>query len=626
MATNKLIFKDAEQAKQAIMASQQKEIAKLYEDWAKEIGKQADKFKASDNLSSAVSEMQMRQLQKQLENTSKNIADETQGIIKHNMYLVADNVVKNNNSWLHDLGFDSSLNVAFTTVADDVVQRLITGQIYDSGWSLSKRIWSDNQQTMKDAYLIMAKGKAENKSTYEIAKELEKYVTPGAKKSWNPMIKMKNTKTGQYEYKRIYKGNVDYNAQRLARTLTQHAYQQSFIATTQKNPFITKYQWSSNGSRPCALCMDRDGQYFEKDQLPMDHPNGQCTMIPVVDDDMIDKLADWFNSEDGTYPEIDEFAKNFGYDANVKTVEKFISKYGTSEKSPNAWFNSLTPKQKEYAKFLKEQSGLTWNKWYEQNIYSGDASKLGGKKKDTVKQAVEAIKNRVISTNSAAPEYTAWLDLVKKNREERMLEKETKSMLEIGEKGKAGIRVYSGSSYNEMNAYLRCLQTGMTEEQAIRESNISSSQLKSVKDAMSGLAKSTFFDEPLVLRRGTDLGDIAGAFMTGDFFENRRSLEKDNVESTVKNLNDKFEGAIGKLGSFTSTSSLYDRGFDGDVEIIFYAPQGTQGSSIMSISRFGTSEGETLLNADTTVRFVKAEESDGHKYSDVRVFLEIIPK
>ena len=46
----------------------------------------------------------------------------------------------------------------------------------------------------------------------------------------------------------------------------------------------------------------------------------------------------------------------------------------------------------------------------------------------------------------------------------------------------------------------------------------------------------------------------------------------------------------------------------------------------MSVSRFGTSEGETLLNVGTTVRCVKIEESDGHKFSDIRVFLEIITK
>ena len=38
-----------------------------------------------------------------------------------------------------------------------------------------------------------------------------------------------------------------------------------------------------------------------------------CTMIPVVVDDMVDRLAEWVNSPDGTYPEIDNFAGNFGY-------------------------------------------------------------------------------------------------------------------------------------------------------------------------------------------------------------------------------------------------------------------------------------------------------------------------
>ena len=37
------------------------------------------------------------------------------------------------------------------------------------------------------------------------------------------------------------------------------------------------------------------------------------TIVLSVADDMIDQLADWFNSPDGTYPEIDAFAKNFGY-------------------------------------------------------------------------------------------------------------------------------------------------------------------------------------------------------------------------------------------------------------------------------------------------------------------------
>ena len=37
-----------------------------------------------------------------------------------------------------------------------------------------------------------------------------------------------------------------------------------------------------------------------------------CTMEPYVDDKkMIDQLANWVNSPDGTYPDIDAFASQF---------------------------------------------------------------------------------------------------------------------------------------------------------------------------------------------------------------------------------------------------------------------------------------------------------------------------
>lgn len=406
MAGNPLIFKDAEAAKNAIMDSQKKEIAALYEKWADEIGKKADYYAKKSTVSSVVSEMQMKELQKMLKTTGQQVSNEVYHKIKGNMYTIADAVVADNIKWLESFGFSKDgLNAAFNYVPDEVVRNLITGQIYDSGWSLSARIWGDNEQTMKDAYQIMAKGLAENKPVYEIAKELESYVRPSAKLPWNPVLAMKNTKTGQIEYKRIYKNQVDYNAQRLARTLAQHSYQQSFIATTQKNPFITDYIWHSNGSRVCDLCMARDGQHYKKDELPMDHPNGMCTMEPNVVDNMIDQLADWFNSPDGTFPEIDEFAGNFGYNASksdIKTAKDFINKYGMSNKSPNAWFNSLTPTQKAEAKMLKEQSGLTWNEWYEKNIHStGDPNLDFAKKYGTSTKSPNAWFNSLDAATKA---------------------------------------------------------------------------------------------------------------------------------------------------------------------------------------------------------------------------------
>lgn len=388
-----LLFENAAKAKNAIVASQQKEIAKLYDDWANDIADRAKFYSHKTNASAPLSERYYKELYSQMKATSQMVSDEIAGIIKGNMYTIADSVVADNVKWLQSFGFsEDGLNAAFSYVPHDVVQMLVTGQVYQGGWNLSQRIWSDNQQTQKDIYQIMARGLAENKSIYNIAKDLESYVKPGAAKAWNPILAMRNTKTGEIEYKRIYKSQVDYNAQRLARTLAQHTYQQSFIATTKDNPFITEYIWHSNGSRVCPLCADRDGKHFKKDELPMDHPNGMCTMEPAVAEDMVDQLADWFNSPDGTYPEIDAFAGNFGYEAKaVKSVTDFVNKYGMSTKSPSAWFNSLNQIQKAEAKALKDASGLTWNKWYEQYVYAGGTNQATAKVVQTAAQSVDDV-------------------------------------------------------------------------------------------------------------------------------------------------------------------------------------------------------------------------------------------
>jgi len=697
-----LLFEDAAKAKSQIMASQQKEIAKLYDDWANDIADRAKFYSHKTNASAPLSGRYYKELHAQMKATSKMVSDEIAGIIEGNMYTIADSVVADNVKWLESFGFSpDGLNAAFSYVPHDVVQMLVTGQVYQSGWSLSQRIWSDNQQIQKDVYQIMAKGLAEQKPIFNIAKDLESYVRPGAKKAWNPILAMKNTKTGKIEYKRIYKKQVDYNAQRLARTLAQHTYQQSVIATTKDNPFIIDYIWHSNGSRVCELCMARDGVHFKKNELPMDHPNGMCIIEPAVAEDMVDQLADWFNSPDGTYPEIDAFAGNFGYQANkVGTVQDFINKYGTSTKSPNAWFNSLTPEQKAEAKLLKEQSGLTWNQWYEQNIYTGSKPITTTATKTTVSTTTKTVKAfnptqekylakygfspenvpsvnewanacskedaleilKSLGTDFSDPKATSklygfyydnlasdklttrtievvtntanaankvdnvidtssWFVKIKGQNESHMLDLENESMKLIGSAGKSGIKMYSGSSYSTMNSYLRYLQQGYSESDAIDRSGISSSKLTAVKNAIEGLDKAKL-TEDLVLRRGTDLGDLAGAFMTGDFTTNKRSLYGKSVEE----LNNMFAGAVGTYDSFTSTSSIWDRGFSGNVEVIMYAPKGTSASSIMSISQFGTSEGETLLNAGTIVKCTKIEKSDGHKGSDIRVFMEIIPK
>lgn len=626
-----LIFKDAEAAKAAIMASQQKEIAKLYEDWADEIGERAKYYSHKSTASAPVSERYYRELQKQLRQTSQEVSNEIYKKIKSNIYTVADAVVSDNVKWLESFGFSSAgLNAAFSYVPHEVVQNLITGQIYDSGWSLSSRIWGDNEQTLKDIYQVMARGLAENKPIYEIAKDLESYVRPSARLPWN--LRMADGK-------KIYKKQIDYNAQRLARTLVQHGYQQSFIATTQKNPFITEYVWRSNGSRVCNLCKARDGVHYKKTELPMDHPNGMCTMEPVVVDNMIDQLADWFNSPDGTYPEIDAFAGNFGYQASkTGTVQDFVSKYGMSSKSPSAWFNSLTQIQKAEAKVLKDQSGLTWNKWYEKNIYNGDGSNLGGKKKIqafsdvqekylkpygftkdkmpydfddwshkvSYEQASEILKSMGTSWSDPHPyqqlmkfynqhltdknfvmktatttkkvasttktvgaqfDSAAWHEIMRKQNLRTMETWCDDWLATLTGTQKNAVVSYTGSAYEAMNDYLRA--------KGAYDASDRTKQL--IKQCQAALKKASLPEE-VIVRRGSGYN----------------MLKELGIDISEANKDRLIGGIVQDLG-FLSTSPDPSGGFSSGIEYVIKIPEGSQAMYVAPISQFH-SERELFVN------------------------------
>lgn len=544
------------------MESQQKEIVKLYNDWADEIGERAEYYSHKSTASAPLSERYYKELQKQLRETSQVVSNEIYGKIKSNIYTVSDAVVADNVKWLESLGFPSDgVNAAFSSVPKDIVNNLVTGQIYDSGWSLSSRIWGDNEATLKDIYRVMAKGVAQNAPIYEIAKNLEAYVRPSARLPWNL-----RTADGV----KIFKKQVDYNAQRLARTLVQHGYQQSFVATTKKNPFITDYIWHSNGSRACELCKSRDGMHFKKDELPMDHPNGMCVMEPTIDDNMIDSLADWFNSPDGTYPEIDEFASNFGYEAGkIGTIQDFLSKYGKSSKSPDAWYSSLSAIQKAEAKALKEASGLKWKDWYIQNVYEGDGSNLtkAAKKAKTAKTVVQTAEHIPYNKDE-------WAAMLRKNDLDEMDKWCNEWVHTIKRAEKTGVKQYSGDAYVDMNGCLRGTDSRFRYVEFTQE-EIS----KYIEGCTKALEKASL-PEDTIVRRGSDYN----------------MLDSLNVFVTERNGNkDKVIGAIVEDKGFTSTSPNPRGGFSGDVEYVIKVPKGSQAMYIAPISMHKP-EKELLIN------------------------------
>lgn len=192
---------------------------------------------------------------------------------------------------------------AYSYVPRQQVLNIASGKLYGDKWSLSQSIWKSGLRTKSDIQNVVAKGLMENKPTKDIADDLMKYVDPTARKPW--------------DWSKVYPGTaakVDYNAQRLARTMIQHSFQASLVQSQRYNPFCKGVIWHSVGlhGRTCELCLERDGNVFPVKDLPLDHPNGLCYFEPALDsmEGIADRLADWVNG--GSDPDLDTYvAKAF---------------------------------------------------------------------------------------------------------------------------------------------------------------------------------------------------------------------------------------------------------------------------------------------------------------------------
>ena len=649
MATKQnLIFKDAEKAKAAIMKSQQKEIKDLYVKWADDIGKKAEMYATKTTPSSVLQEAQMKALKKQLTAASKQISNEIYGIIKNNMYLVSDAVVGDSKKWMKSLGFgDEAANMMFSNVPDSTVRNIITGQIYESGWSLSKAIWSDNEKNLKDIYAIVGKGVAENSSIYDIAKELETYVNPNKKLPWNFKGK---------DGVKIFKKSVDYNAQRLARTLVQHGYQQSFISTTKDNPLVEEYIWLANGSRVCPICESRNGKHYSKDNLPMDHPNGMCTMVPVVNNNMIDDLADWVKNPDKN-PKLTNFAKKLGYkesqieagdvvkikSTKTKTKkvpkftnaqEKYLTKYGYSldnmPKDYDEWFFKLTlddtvelnkwgvKANKSIEELFDKYLNVTKYKTVKIDDVTDvkTAAKIGDEiifDADMYTKEAKREAKMFASKSSADRYYRPKLD----KTWEKATEKERYSVWEYTQNSNPINKSLSGYHDTWDREDFKGLgKTDLGHEDKWRSFDTDAFEkkfgknghkdYKMVVEKLTNIIDKSKMEDSAYLVRGSDVDGLAG-LLEGNLisFDDAKKLIKSN---DIKSLKKVIEGQKFTNHSFTSTGIASGTGFSGDIVYEVYAPKGTKYIYAEPASYYGnTINGEKLYKVGQSYSSVGSE-------------------
>lgn len=293
--------------RQKLTTEQSREIERLYKDLAKKAAKEAEKLKSSTR-SGRLRAIELGKLEKKLQGEADKIGAILESSIPSAMKKAAAGVVSDATAFNEKMGLD--IKGAYSHVPTDIVETLVSGKLYKGKWSLSKSIWADVAKTQADISKVVAEGIALNKSSYDIAKDLEMYVDPSAKKPW--------------DWSKVYPGTkkkIDYNAQRLARTMVGHAYQQSVMATCKDDPFVDGIEWiSGHTSSSCELCEKRDGKIFPADQLPLDHPNGKCSFAPAVSKSLTqisDELADWVQGKPN--PEMDKWYDSIRGVSRTKT-------------------------------------------------------------------------------------------------------------------------------------------------------------------------------------------------------------------------------------------------------------------------------------------------------------------
>lgn len=315
-------YSQAEKDRELLIKQRQRNTARSFEAMRKKIDEQIATMNMS-TVSEKAKRQQLEEIRNQLQKSLGAFYSNLEDGLKSDMVSIGESVLNDSEAFYNSLNMPISMSI--TSFPVEVMENVINGSVYKEKWFLSNALWGDYQSKLDDINQVITEGIGMNLSSFEIAQQLEQFVDPSAMKPSATIVTpcLQDPETGKLysmdyvkrhpekdwsnfreKTSRFRYGKVDYNAQRLARTLVSHAYQQNVVRQAQANPFATGVKWeASGGERMCEICEERDGKIFPIDDVPMDHPNGMCTFTVETPSmmEMSNTLADWVNGEPTDY-------------------------------------------------------------------------------------------------------------------------------------------------------------------------------------------------------------------------------------------------------------------------------------------------------------------------------------
>lgn len=283
--------------------------------------------KAVKNLTAAYSQQIYDELLKVVMKYNSKVATDLADVNKQMMQLLMGDGYKQ---------IKDQVDKLVDVVNADTVEQVIRGKLYEDRKGLDKRLWSCTNTSGEKIEDAVASCMAEGMSAADMAENLKQFAM-GGHHTWSRNKIREKLGSG---YARKYSGGLDYESLRLARTTITHQAQVETINTKRVNPYMGGVQWHSNheAGRTCDLCNERDGHIFivDKDDIPLDHPNGACWLEPVwmingkkaTPEDIAKDMRAWANGEknSGAMDKIPEYKGLGGTKTPTKSIKKTIKR------------------------------------------------------------------------------------------------------------------------------------------------------------------------------------------------------------------------------------------------------------------------------------------------------------
>lgn len=319
--------------------------------------------KAVKNLTAAYSQQIYDELLKVVMKYNSKVATDLADVNKQMMQLLMGDGYKQ---------IKDQVDKLVDVVNADTVEQVIRGKLYEDRKGLDKRLWSCTNTSGEKIEDAVASCMAEGMSAADMAENLKQFAM-GGHHTWSRNKIREKLGSG---YARKYSSGLDYESLRLARTTITHQAQIETINTRKVNPYMGGVKWHSNheAGRTCDLCNSRDGHIFivDKEDIPLDHPNGACWLEPVwmingkeaTPEEIAKDMRAWANGEknSGAMNKIPEYKGLGGTKTPAKTIKRAVKQRGIYTIEERA------AKYTELEQVLKKQISKTNKKYTTEGI------------------------------------------------------------------------------------------------------------------------------------------------------------------------------------------------------------------------------------------------------------------